>query len=345
MIYQKLKEFQDQGHKIQFLIGDFTGRFGDPTDKIKARQMRKAKEVKELSKNYLKQIGKILDLKKTEVRYNSEWYDKMHLEEFLHLMSNFTEMRLLERDMFQDRIKKGLDIGAHEVVYPILQGYDSVMLKSDLTICGTDQKFNELQGRKLQEIYGQAPQSIMTIPILIGLDGKNKMSQSLDNYIGINEKPQVMYGKVMSIPDSLILHYFELGARYSDKELNAIKKKIENPNKRRELKAELARAIVSMYHGLESAMVAEEDFNRVFRDKQYPMDMPEVKIKNPTCNDLPQLLYDLKLVSSKSEARRLIDQGGIKIDRATITDYKAPICFHDGMVIQAGKMKFVKIRL
>ena len=345
VIYQKLREFQELGHKIVFLIGDFTGRFGDPTDKLKSRRMRDAKEVKDLSKNYLKQVGKILDLKKTEIRYNSEWYDKMRLEEFLHLMSLFTEMRLLERDMFQNRIKEGLDIGAHEVVYPILQGYDSVMLKSDLTICGRDQKFNELQGRKLQEIFGQDPQAIMTVPILLGTDGKNKMSQSLSNYIGISESPSTIYGKIMSIPDDLIPHYFELAARITGKELEKIKSNCKNPKKRRDLKAELARTIVSIYNSSENAVVAEEEFNRVFRDKSYPIDMPDINIKNPRCEDISQLLYDLKLVSSKSEARRLIEQGGVKIDRAVIRDWKADICFHDKMVLQVGKFKFVRIRL
>lgn len=343
--YQKLKEFQQEGHKIVFLIGDFTGRFGDPSDQDKTRKMKKKKEVRDLAKNYLRQIGKIIDLKKTEIRYNSEWYDKMSAEELLNLMSRFTVARMLERDMFQKRISLNKEIGLHEPVYPVLQGYDSVMLKSDVTVCGSDQKFNELQGRKLQEEFGQTPQSIIISPLLVGLDGRNKMSQSLNNYIGIEESADAQYGKIMSIPDSLIIDYFELVARVSGNELEKIKKEFKKSKNLRDLKAKLARTVVSLYHGLESAMIAEENFNRVFRDKEYPLNIPETKIKNPRCEDLPQLLFDIKLVSSKSEARRLIEQGGVKVDKAVIKDPKADICFHDKMIIQVGKFKFIKIRL
>lgn len=345
VVYHKLREFQELGHKIVFLIGDFTGRFGDPTDKLKSRQMRDKKDVKNLAKNYLDQVGKILDLKKTEIRYNSEWYDKFSGEEMLKLQSRFTTDRMLERDMFNKRRKNKEEISCHEIVYPMLQGYDSVMLKSDLTICGTDQKFNELQGRKLQKEEGQEPQIIMTVPILVGTNGVQKMSQSLGNYIGISESPDSQFGKVMSIPDKVIPQYFELAARVAGKELEQIKKDAKNPAKCRDLKAELAREIVSFYHGVEAAEVAKEDFNRVFRDKKDPINMPEVKIPSPKCEDLPQMLVELKLVSSKGEARRLIEQGGVRIDKARITDPKAQVCFHNGMVLQVGKMKFVRIVL
>lgn len=345
VIYQKLKEFQELGHKIIFLIGDFTGRFGDPTDKLKTRKMRSAEEVKKTASKYLEQVGKILDLKKTEVRYNSEWYDKMTLEDFLHIKSNFSHAQLIERDMFQERIKKGLEINAREIDYPILQAYDSVILKDDITVCGSDQKFNELQGRVLQKEFNQKPQVVMTMPLLIGLDGKNKMSQSLGNYISIDEAPISQFGKIMSIPDELIGHYFELAARTTGKELAKIKKDLKDPKKRRDLKANLACDIVALYHGAEESSLAEEEFNRVFRDKKYPINIPEVKIKNPTCEDLPQMLVDAKLVSSKSEARRLIEQNAVKIDKAIIDDFKAKICFHDGMILQVGKLKFVKIRI
>ncbi|EKD56708.1 MAG: hypothetical protein ACD_58C00118G0007 [uncultured bacterium] len=345
VVYHKLREFQELGHKIVFLIGDFTGTFGDPTDKLKSRQLRDEKEVKNLAKNYLDQVGKILDLKKIEIRYNSEWYDKMSAKDLLNLMLHFTTDRMLERDMFQERKKKNLEIGYHEPVYPMLQGYDSVILKSDVTICGTDQKFNELQGRKLQKEEGQEPQAIMSVPILVGTDGEQKMSQSLGNYIGISELASVQFGKIMSIPDKLIPNYFELAARVAGKELEQIKKNAKNPTKCRDLKAELAREIVSFYHGVEAANVAEEDFNRVFRDKKDPIDIPEIKITNPKCEDLPQMLVELKLAPSKSEARRLIEQGGVRIDKAQITDPKADVCFHNGMVLQVGKFKFVKIVL
>jgi len=343
--YLKLREFQERGHKIVFLIGDFTARFGDPTDKNKMRKLRDKKDVREMAKKYLVQIGKILDLKKTELRYNSEWYDHMKAPEFLDLLAHFSASRVLERDMFQERFKNNEEVGLHELIYPVLQGYDSVMLKSDMTICGSDQKFNELQGRKLQEEFGQKPQIIMTTPILLGIDGKNKMSQSMGNYVGIDEPANVQFGKIMSIPDDIVPVYFELAARITGKELTVIKNKWKNVDARRDLKAELARSVVSIYYGLEKAVVAEEDFNRVFRDKNYPLNIPEAKIKNPRCEDLPQLLSDLKLVSSKSEARRLIEQGGVKIDKAVIEDYKAHICFHDKMVVQVGKFKFLKIRV
>lgn len=343
--YHKLREFQELGHKIVFLIGDFTGRFGDPTDKIKSRTLCSQKIVRDNTRNYLEQIGKIIDLKKTEVRYNSEWYDKMSAEDILNLMSRFTLDRMMERDMFALRKEKNAEIRYHEPVYPMLQGYDSVMLKSDLTVCGTDQKFNELQGRKLQQEYGQTPQDIITTPMLIGLDGKQKMGQSLGNYIGINEAPNSQYGKIMSIPDCLIAHYFELAARTAGKELTEIKNKLKNPKNRRGLKAELAREIVTLYHGAEAGLVAEEDFNRIFRDKILPNDLPEISMKKPKYNDLPTLLLDLKMVASKNEARRLIEQGGVRIDKTKIEDTRADISLHDGMIIQVGKLKFVKIRI
>lgn len=345
VIYHKLKEFQELGHKVVFLIGDFTARFGDPTDKLKTRKMRDKKEVMQISKKYLEQIGKILDLKKTEIRYNGEWYDKMSAEELLHLMSRFTLDRMLERDMFVERKKREEEIGLHEPTYPVLQGYDSVMLKSDLAVCGTDQTFNELQGRKLQKEFGQNPQVVMIMPVLIGLDGTNKMGQSLGNYIGVNEPADIQYGKIMSIPDKLILQYYELAARTGGRELAQIKEQYKNINNRRNLKAALARDIVSIYNGAEASVLAEENFNRVFRNKDLPLNIQEVEIKKGHNRFLSQLLLDLKLVNSKNEAKRLITQGGVKIDKVKITDPYASISLYNGMVIQAGKLKFAKIRL
>lgn len=245
--------------------------------------------------------------------------------------------------MFVERIKKNEEIGLHEPVYPVLQGYDSVMLKSDLTVIGTDQKFNELQARKLQSEFGQSPQDVMTVPMLIGLDGKMKMSQSLGNEIGIEEKPFSMFSKIMSIPDSLISHYFELAARTAGKELEKIKRLANDPKKCRDLKVSLARDIVSLYHGTSEVALAEEEFNRVFRDKKLPLNIPKISIKKKKCDKIYNLLVEFKLVDSKSEARRLIEQGGVKIDEAEITDREAEICLYNGMVIQVGKRKFVKI--
>jgi len=337
VVYLKLKELQDMGHKVVFLIGDFTGRFGDPTQKLEARKLRSKKEVKSLAQDYLKQVGKILDLKKTEIRYNSEWYDKFSGEDMLRLMSNFTIMRMLERDMFQERIKKKLEIGLHEPVYPALQGYDSVMLKSDLTVCGIDQIFNEIQGRKIQEKSGQKPQDIIAVKMLVGLDGKEKMSQSLGNYIGIGESPEEQYGKVMSIPDKLILDYFELITRVPLAEIKKMKK--IDP---RTLKARLAREVVSIYHTKKDVLGAEKEFERVFKEKKAPSKIPEVKIKKKEISIL-DLLVKIKIASSKSEAKRLIIQKGIKIDSKVQTDWQKDIKIKKGIIIQAGKRRFVKL--
>jgi len=335
VVYLKLKELQDLGHKIVFLIGDFTARFGDPAGKLESRSLRPKKETKALAKNYLKQVGRILDLKKTEIRYNGEWYDKMKADELLILMSNFTSARMLERDMFQERIRKGLDIGFHEPVYPVLQAYDSVMLKSDLTVCGTDQLFNEIKGRELQEKFGQKGQDIMATKILIGLDGKKKMSQSLGNYIGIEEEPKEQYGKIMSIPDNLIFNYFELITRVP---LRGIKEDTSP----RGLKARLAREIVTMYHSKKVAQQAEKEFNKIFKEKGLPTKIPGIKVNRKKINIL-DLLVKTKLVSSKAEAKRLIEQKGVKIDSKVQKDWKAIIEIKKGLIIQVGKRRFAKI--
>lgn len=333
VVYEKLRLLQEMGHQIVFLIGDFTARFGDPADQSRSRDLRTKKEIRGLAKNYLKQVGKVLDLKKTEIRYNGEWYDKMSAEEILRLMSHFTVMRMLERDMFQARIKKAQEIGLHEPVYPVLQAYDSVMLKSDLTVIGTDQIFNELQARKIQEDFKQEPQDLIAMKMLIGTDGKQKMSQSLDNYIGITESPNQQYGKVMSIPDDLILHYFELATRVS------LKKIEKNP---RDAKAKLAREIVVLYHGKAAASKAEREFNRVFKEHKIPTGVKSHKLREKSL-DILTLLVKTKLAPSKAEAKRLIEQGGVKIDNKVIKDWKQNISIKSEMVIQVGKRKFVRL--
>ena len=343
VVYEKLRLLQEMGHQIVFLIGDFTGRFGDPTQRLEIRKLRNKKEVLALSKKYFKQIGKLLDLNKTEIRYNSEWYDKMSAEELLKIMSSFTTMRMLERDMFQERIKKGQDIRLHEPVYPVLQGYDSVMLKSDLTVNGADQIFNELQGRKLQEEFNQPPQDILMVKLLIGTDGRQKMSQSLGNYIGIIEKAGDQYGKIMSIPDNIICHYFELATGIPIKEIEKIKEGLETDKvKPQEAKSKLAREIVSVYHGKKRALIVEEEFNRVFREKKLPAKIPEIQIKERYLNIL-EFLMKIKLIPSKSEAKRLILQKGIKISGKVQENWQETIQIKKGMVVQAGKRKFVKI--
>ncbi len=338
--YRKLAAFQKRGHQIVFLIGDFTARLGDPAGELKARRLRTKKEVQDMAKNYLDHVGKILDLKKTEVAYNSHWYDKMGLDEFLRLKANFTISQLLERDMFQKRIKDNMEIGSHEIDYPILQAYDSVMLKSDMTICGHDQLFNEMQARKLQPLFDQKPQIIMAMGILTGLDGKRKMSQSLGNDIKIDDQPNDMFGKVMSIPDELILCWFEL---CTDANLEQIKKDLEAGENPRNLKERLAMEIVTIYHSREAAQKAAENFNQIFREKGLPEEM-EIKTFAASNYKLDQLLVETKLASSFSEARRLIKQGGVKIDGEKIEEV-GEIGLHDGMILQVGKRKFVKIEL
>jgi len=343
VIYEKLRQFQQLGHKIIFVIGDFTGRFGDPTQKLKVRKLRSKQEVREMAKNYLRQVGKILDLKKLEARHNSEWFDKMSAEDLLRLMGHFTTLRMLERDTFQERIKKRREIRLHEPVYPVLQAYDSVVLKTDIEIGGSDQLFNCLRGRDLQKDFSQFPQDILTVKILIGTDGKKKMSQSFGNYIGIEEKLEIQYGKIMSIPDKLIIDYFELVTRVPLIEVKNSKKDLKqgkvNP---RDLKAKLAREIVSIYHGKKAALRAEKEFQRVFKEKKLPTKIPEIKIKEKSLNIL-DLLVKIKLASSKSEAKRLILQKGVKIDGKLQDNWQKIIKIKNGTIVQVGKRKFIKI--
>lgn len=343
VVYQKLRELQEMGHRIVFLVGDFTARFGDPTAQIKSRRLRSKKEVEGCAKSYIAQIGKILDIKKTEIRRNSEWYDKFSGEDLLNLESRFTVSRMLERDMFQERIKKGVEINYHEPVYPMLQAYDSVMLKSDLTIIGSDQLFNEIQGRELQKQFNQKPQDIIAMSLLVGTDGKRKMSQSLGNYVGITEPPFEQYGKIMSIPDGIIIHYFKLLTRLPEAEIKEIEDKMKNGLLNpRDAKAKLAREIVSCYHSKKQAETAEKEFDKVFKEKKLPSDIPIFKIKEKKLNIL-DLLVKIKLAPSKSEAKRLVIQGGVQIDEETIKDWKKEIEIKKEMVIQVGKRRFARI--
>ncbi|MDD5606084.1 MAG: tyrosine--tRNA ligase [Patescibacteria group bacterium] len=340
--YLKMRELQDLGHTVIFLIGDFTGRFGDPTDKSQARELRDPKTVKDLAQNYIKQALTILDPQKTEIRYNSEWYDKMDAEELIKLMSHFTYSQIFERDMFQERLKHKAEIGFHEPVYPILQGYDSVMLEADLTVIGTDQIFNEMRGRDLQRDFGQKPQAIIAVPLLVGLDGKQKMSQSLGNYIGIRESADEQYGKIMSLPDELIYTYFEMVTNVSNDDLAAIKRELKSAQTNpRDLKMRLGHEIVKMYWGEKEAKKAESNFVNVFQKKSTPTDIPEIKLKKPTL--LVDLLVDNDMAASKSEARRLIEQRGVRIDHKPVTDTNYLVEGTPGTIIQAGKRKFIQL--
>jgi len=331
----KLKALQEMGHTIIFLIGDYTTKIGDPSGRNSTRPVLSDQEIKTNAQTYFDQVGKILDVKKTEVRYNSEWFEKMTFADILNISGKFTVAQIIERDDFAKRIKEGNDIGLHEVMYPLMQAYDSVELKADMEIGGTDQKFNILAGRDLQKKMGQSPQEVIFMNLLVGLDGKVKMSKSVGNYIAITDEPADMFGKVMSIPDELIPQYFELCTEESAPE-------DANP---RDQKAHLAKIIVKIYHGEEAAEKAEKEFNNVYRDKQLPEDIAEVKIDGSY--RLDDLLVTAKLASSKSEARRLVDEGAITIGDEKQTDaYKMiehEIIPEKGLIIKKGPHQFAKV--
>lgn len=340
----KLKEFQELGHQVVFIIGDYTGMIGDPTGKSKTRNALGREEVQENAKSYMEQVGSMLDLEKTEVRYNSEWFSQLSFEEVLKLTGHFTVARVLERDEFTKRMKEGADIAVTEMLYPIMQAYDSIMIEADVEIGGTDQKFNLLAGRTLQKKMGLPEQDVITCPLLVGLDGKNKMSKSLDNYIGVAEDAHSMFGKLMSISDDMIYYYSKLLTDRSDEQLEEIKKQLEERSRNpRDIKAQLARDIVGAYHGATMSAAAEEEFDHVFRNKEKPTEMPELELEHKVYPIL-DLLAQAELITSKGEGRRLIEQGGVRIDDEVVDDAQKTIATESGMVIQVGKRRFVKIK-
>lgn len=346
---RKLKQFQDIGHKVILLIGDFTATIGDPSGRATQRQQLPEKQVKQNMKDYIKQASKILDIKKVEIRYNSEWYNKKGALFLMELFSKFTVARVMERDDFKQRLKDDIDISMLELTYPLLQGYDSVELKADVEIGGRDQKFNLLMGRKVQKRYNMSEQDIITLPILEGVDGINKMSKSLGNCIGIEEAPFAMYGKIMSIPDELMWKYFKLLTEISIEEIEKIKEKKQrlliSP---RDIKAILAKEIVKMYHGEKEAGDAEDEFNKVFRDKKLPTDIPVFETSKNKYFIL-DLLLDSKLVVSKNEAKRLVEGNGVEIQvgakKEKIIDWKKEIILEEEMIVKIGSRRFVKIKL
>jgi tyrosyl-tRNA synthetase len=343
VVLRILRKFQEDGHTVIFVVGDYTARIGDPSDRSKTRPMLSDQEIEENSKTYFDQVGKILDIKQVDLKRNSEWCEKLTLAQLIKLTSNFTVARILERDDFFNRYKKGVPIGLHEFLYPVMQAYDSIVLKADIEIGGTDQKFNMLAGRELQEKLDQTPQDVITCQILEGLDGKQKMSKSLNNYIGLTDEPLEMYGKIMSIPDELIIKYYRLCTDFNKKDIDQIDHSIKsgkmNP---RDAKAKLALEIVKIYHNEKDAQAASEEFDRIFKMKQMPEKISEIKLKLPSYL-LPDLLVSTNLVKSKSESRRLIDQGGVKIDGDVIRDRDKKIKIKNGMILQVGKRKFAKI--
>lgn len=339
----KLKQLQDEGHTIIFLIGDYTTKIGDPSGRNATRPILSDDEIKQNAKTYFVQVGKILNVKKTEIRYNSEWFSKMKFSDILLLAGKFTVAQILERDDFEKRFQGHNDIGLHELLYPLMQAYDSVVLKADVEFGGSDQKFNMLTGRELQKKMGQKPQEVVITKLLVGLDGKIKMSKSADNYIALTEDAKSMFGKIMSIPDVSIYEYFELLTELNQAELMKIREELDSDTNPRDIKLALAEKIVSMYHSNAEAQKAKQEFISVFAKKELPSDIPLVKMAEGNY-ELPLLLMNLGAVGSNGEARRLIEQGGVKIDGAKITESKIVIGVRKDMLIQVGKRKYYRIK-
>lgn len=343
VVLNKLRQFQDLGHEVHLIIGDFTGRIGDPSGKSETRKQLSEEEVMANAATYKEQIFKVLDAEKTIIHFNSTWLMPLNLVDVLQLAGKYTVARMLERDDFSKRYKEGLPIGIHEFMYPLMQGYDSVELRSDVELGGTDQKFNLLVGRNLLKEYGFEPQVALMMPILEGTDGVQKMSKSLGNYIGVNEDAYEMFGKTMSIPDSLIVRYFELLTRVPLDEVKEIEKGMKagevNP---RDVKMRLAREIIAMYHSPEAAEKAQEKFELVFSKRDIPEDIPEIETASGEVW-LPKLLMDNKMAGSTSEGRRMLQQGAVKVNGEKCTQEN--IAVEEGMVIQVGKRKFARIKI
>ena len=346
VLINKLRHFQQLGHQIIFLIGDFTGMIGDPSGKNKTRPALDEAEIKENAKSYKKQVFKILDPKLTDVRFNSEWSNKLGAEGIIKLASQYNLARMLERDDFNKRYKSNQTIALHEFLYPLIQANDSIALKADVELGGTDQKFNLLVGRELQRSYGQEPQVVITVPILEGLDGKNKMSKSLDNYVGIDEAPNEMFGKIMSISDELMWRWFDLLSFKSTDEINVLKADQVNGKNPRDIKIELAKELIARFHDDQSANLAEANFINQFQKKNMPDDIEEVSFAiSESSIPLANLLKDCGMTSSSSEAMRMIKQGAVRIDEKKITDTKHLISSGTSAIYQVGKRKFKKITL
>ena len=339
---KKLAEFQQLGHETILLIGDFTAQIGDPSGRDKKRELLSQEQVQRNMKNYKPQLSRVLDLSKTKIAYNSKWLAKMGLKDVLELASHFTVPRLLERDMFQERFQRGEEVWVSEILYPLLQGYDSVALDVDLEIGATDQKFNMLVGRKLQKIYQKREKFVLTTPLLLGLDGR-KMSKTYKNTVNLTDSPNEMFGKIMSLKDDLIFQYFRLLTDISEKEITNMEKGVEqgklNP---RDAKEKLALEIVTIFWGKEKAQQAKKEFIKVFREKEIPKNIPTFFSPKTSYPILDLLLY-LHLAKSKSEAKRLIKQGGVKINKVVVKDPKKVVEVKEGMVIQVGKRKFAKL--
>lgn len=344
VVLRKMKQLQDLGHQIVIIIGDFTGKIGDPTGKSKARKALTTEQVLANAKTYEEQIFKVLDKEKTIVRFNSEWLAKLNFEDVIKLAATITVARMLEREDFKKRYEGQMPISVHEFFYPLMQAYDSIALEADIELGGTDQRFNLLMGRSLQREFGMESQIVIMMPLIEGLDGKEKMSKSLGNYIGIDEEAGIMYQKSMEIPDELIIKYYNLVTDVHPDEVNKIESQLKegsvNP---RDIKMDLAREIVTLYHGEESAKEAEERFKSVFQKGQIPEDIQTIQVKEDGF-DLIEVLVSNEIVKSKSEVRRLASQGGVKVNGEKVEDLST-IVKESELVVQIGKKKFVKIEL
>ncbi len=344
IVLQKLRDFQDLGHKVVLIIGDFTAMIGDPSGKNKTRPPLTLEETRIHGKTYFDQASKILSDKNLEIRYNSEWLDKMTFGDVIKLASNYTVARILERDDFEKRFKSDTPISLHELLYPLSQAMDSVAVKSDIELGGTDQKFNLLVGRDIQQAYGQEPQVIITNELLEGTDGTEKMSKSLNNAISFTDSPKEIFGRTMSIPDNLIYKYFKLATLLGKDELDKIKKELEDKDTNpRNLKVRLGYELVKKYYDKESAKSALNEFETIFVKKEIPDDIPEYKLEADGVK-LANLMKDTKMVDSTSEAVRLIKQGAVTINGEKVTDKDLVIIRNEDFVLKAGKRKFLKVK-
>ena len=345
VVLRKLRQFQELGHQVILIVGDFTGMIGDPSGKNETRPALSLEETRRNGQSYYDQASKVLDATKAKICYNSEWLGKMSFEDVIKLASKYTVARMLERDEFEKRYKSGEPISIHEFLYPLAQAMDSVAIKSDVELGGTDQRFNLLVGRDVQREYGQEPQIILTMPILPGTDGKQKMSKSLDNYIGVSESPSQMYGKTLSIPDNIMYDYFELATTVPKQELTEIKATLADPTKNpRDLKRRLAREFVTLYHSAEDALKAEQEFDRVFVQKDVPDDLQDFTPDTDVAACwIVKLITESGLAPSNGEARRLIKEGAVSIDGEKVTNPDAEIVLNAPKVLKVGKRRFIRI--
>ena len=342
---RKLKQFQELGHTVQFLIGTFTARIGDPTGKSETRKMLTPEDIQKNIATYLEQVFLILDSEKTEILYNADWLEKLSLQDFLGLLSQFTVAQMISREDFAKRLAENKPVSLVEFMYPILQGYDSVAMKCDIELGATEQKFNILKGRDLQKNFGMDPQICMLLPILEGLDGVEKMSKSLNNYISITDTPNDMFGKIMSISDDLMFRYYEIITDIPLEEIAQLKADMEHGTLHpMEIKKRLGSEVVAIYHNKEEGLKAREWFENVFSKKNLDVELPEVELEYTETGVIDILVKHLNLLSSTSEARRLIQQGGLKINDEPVKDINHMVTPEAGMIIRAGKKKIVKVK-